>query len=183
MRRLLLGLWIYVFPLVAPWAILLAVNASAPGVPLARAAVPREPFRADRCTWVCHNRGCRHRPVLPAVITGDRYLFGATIRGLYALGTLFSRDRFKGYGAANILVFCVAWPALMYALWAIAWRQREEIRRLRALDATTRGGAWWSASASGSTPPVSTFSCGSLSPSASPTATPTRCSSSCSGPR
>lgn len=132
MRRALRLFWIYVLPLVAPWAVMLAVNAAPPAVPLARASVPRERWRPDRCNWDCHNRGCRHRPVLPAVITGDRYLFGATIRGLYALGSVLSRDRFRGYGAANILVFCVAWPALMYALWVTAWRQREELRRLRA---------------------------------------------------
>jgi hypothetical protein len=141
MRSLARTLWIYVLPLVFPWAVMAAVNLAPPAVPLLRTSIPHETYRADRCNWICHNRGCRHRPVLPAIITSDRYLFGATIRGLYALGTLFSRDRFKGYGIANIVVFCVAWPALMYALWVIAWRQREEIRRLRALDVTPRGGA------------------------------------------
>ncbi len=131
-RRALRFLWIYVFPLVIPWAILFGVNAAPPPAPLLRTSIPVERWDPDRCTWDCHNRGCRHAPVLPAVITGDRYLFGATVRGLYALGSLFSSDRFKGYGIANIAVFCVAWPALMYALWVCAWRQRGETRRLRA---------------------------------------------------
>jgi hypothetical protein len=131
-----------VFPLVLPWVILFVVNATGPGPapePGARSAslplrtrIPDERWLPDRCTWDCHNHGCRHAPVLSAVITGDRFLFGATIRGLYALGSLFSRDRFIGYGIANIAVFCVAWPALMYALWVCAWRQREELQRLRA---------------------------------------------------
>ena len=129
-RRALRFFWIYLFPLLVPWAILFAVNAAPPSLPL-RASLPEERRLPDDCTWDCHNRGCRHEPVLPAVITGDEYLFGATIRGLYALGSVFSRDRFKGYGIANIAVFCVAWPGVMYALWVIAWRQREEIRRLR----------------------------------------------------
>ena len=67
-----------------PWAVLYGVNAMPPSVPLVRTTLPREPFRRDRCTWDCHNHGGRHRPKLPAVITGDRYLFGATIRGMYA---------------------------------------------------------------------------------------------------
>jgi hypothetical protein len=128
--RALRFLWIYIFPLVAPWVILIAVNAAPPSLPF-RESIPEERWLPDHCTWDCHNRGCRHAPVLPAVITGDRYIFGATIRGLYALGSLFTSDRFKGYGIANLAVFCVAWPALMYALWVSAWRQREELRRLR----------------------------------------------------
>lgn len=132
MRRVLLALWIYALPLVAPWAILVAVNASARDVPLARASLPREPWRAERCTWACHNRGCRHRPVLPAALTGDRGLFGATIRGLHAVGGGLSRDRGVGYGAANLLLLCLGWPALMYGLWVAAWRQHFELRALRA---------------------------------------------------
>jgi hypothetical protein len=131
-RRALRFSWIYVLPLVAPWAILFAVNATSPSAPPFRTSIPHEDRLPDRCTWDCHNHGCRHAPVLPALITGDRYLFGATVRGLYALGSLFSRDRSQGYGIANIGVFCIAWPALMYALWVSAWRQRTELRRLRA---------------------------------------------------
>lgn len=127
-------LWIYVFPLVAPWALLFAVNASSPSVPLVRASIPREPYRADHCTWECHNRGCRHRPALPEVLSGDRGAYGMTIRGLYSVGGTFTRDRRRGYGAANLALLCVGWPLLMYALWVLAWRQREELRRLRAGD-------------------------------------------------
>jgi len=129
-RRSLRFLWIYIFPLAVPWVMLFGVNAAPPALPL-RTSIPEERFQADHCTWDCHNRGCRHAPVLPAVITGDRYIFGATIRGLYALGSLFTKDKFKGYGIANIAVFCVAWPALMYGLWVVVWRQREKLRRLR----------------------------------------------------
>ena len=131
MRRLLRALWIYVAPLALPWVILYGVNAMPPAVPLARTGIPHERFERDRCTWDCHNRGCRHRPRLPAVISGDRGLFGLTIRGLFALGGAFTRDRRAGYGAANLAVFCVAWPALMYGLWVLAWRQAETLRALR----------------------------------------------------
>jgi hypothetical protein len=132
MWRVLYVFWVYGAPLVVPWMTLLAVNASDPKIPLARSVIPREPHRAATCTWACHNRGCRHRPKLPAVITSDSAAFGATMRGLYALGGLFTRDRARGYGAANLAVFCVLWPALMYALWVIAWRQRAELGRLRS---------------------------------------------------
>ncbi|MFO0558139.1 MAG: hypothetical protein U0269_08975 [Polyangiales bacterium] len=130
--RLLRWAWTWVAPLVLPWALLFAAVAWPPGAPIPRRSIPTEARHADRCTWACHNRGCSHRPALPAVITDDRYVFGATIRALYALGTLFSRDRFRGYGIANILVFCLAWPALMYALWVSAWRQRFRVSALRA---------------------------------------------------
>jgi hypothetical protein len=130
-RSWLSSLWIYVAPLVLPWLLLFSVNALA-GVAAPRRTLPREARVESRCTWACHNRGCSHRPRLPAVITSDRYLFGATVRGLFSLGTLFSRDRFEGYGIANILVFCLAWPALMYALWVRVWTQRETLLRLRA---------------------------------------------------
>ncbi len=131
-KGLLRALWIYVFPLVAPWLILVAVNAMPPAVPLARTSIPHERWQPDRCTWDCHNHGCHHTPKLPAIITGDRSIFGATVRGLYLFGTLFSRNRFVGYGIANIVVFCLAWPALMYWLWVRAWTQAETLRALRA---------------------------------------------------
>ncbi len=133
-------LWTWVAPLVLPWVLLVAVVAWPPAAPIGRRAIPQEARRADRCTWACHNHRCSHRPALPAVITGDRYLFGATIRGLYSLGALFSRDRFRGYGIANIVVFCLAWPALMYALWVSVWRQRWRIVALEAQLEASRGG-------------------------------------------
>lgn len=70
--------------------------------------------------------------MLPSVITGDRALFGATIRSMYALGSLLSKDRSRGYALANILVFCVAWPAVMYALWVRSWQKQAELSALRA---------------------------------------------------
>ncbi len=136
--KLLKTLWIYVFPLVAPWVILFGVNVWPPGVPL-RTSVPHERFERGRCTWDCHNRGCHHRAKLPALFTDDRRLFGSTIRGLYSFGSLFTRNRFAGYGIANLVVFCLAWPALMYALWVIAWRQAETLRELRSKRALTDG--------------------------------------------
>jgi hypothetical protein len=132
MRRRLRAVWVYVLPLVAPWALLAAVNAASPEVPLLRSHIPREAHRADRCTWACHNRGCPHRPVLPAVLAGDRGLYGVTIRGLFGVGRGLSADRRMGYGAANLLLFCVVWPGAMYALWVVAWRQRSAIRAARA---------------------------------------------------
>lgn len=132
-RRLLVALWIWVLPLVAPWALLLALNAAS-STPLVRARIPEEPRVADRCTWSCHNHGCRHRPALPALLSGDRGLHGLTIRALFSVGRGLSRDRALGYGAANLLLLCVAWPGLMYALWVVAWRQRLALRAARAKE-------------------------------------------------
>lgn len=134
LRRVLLASWIYVFPLVAPWAILYAVNAGDPARVIARSHLPAERSRPDRCTWACHNQGCAHRPVLPAFLTGDQGLFGLTVRSLYRAGGLLSGDRAAGYGAANLVLLCVAWPLFMYVLWVKAWRQALEIRRLRKGD-------------------------------------------------
>lgn len=125
-------LWIYFAPLILPWVILFGANA-AYGVPLLRSSLPRVERSAQHCNWDCHNHACSHRPKLPAVITDDQHVFGYTIRGLYLLGRLFSSNRFEGYGIATLVVFCLLWPALMYALWIRAWTQRLELIGLRAL--------------------------------------------------
>ena len=109
-------------------AVLRLESAAAPW----RSAVPREPFRADRCTWYCHNHGCRHAPALPSLLTGDDGLFGKTVGALHAAGDALAPARPGiGYGAANLIVFCAVWPGGMYALYLIALRQRRRIRALR----------------------------------------------------
>jgi len=75
--------------------------------------------------------------VLPAALTADDGLYGATIAGLFRLGGKLSHDRRTGYGAANLLVFCALWPALMYGLAVHALRQRARISALRR--GTARG--------------------------------------------
>ncbi len=121
----------YGLPLL-PWLLLLAVNQTGEPAPLARGAIPREPFVRERCTWACHNHGCRHRPRLPLALAGDEGLYGATIRALQAAGRAASHDERLGYGAANLLVFCVLWPGAMYALLLLGLRQRAALRELRA---------------------------------------------------
>lgn len=119
-------------PLVLVPALFLAVVRAGDPAPLGRRALPDEPYRAHRCTWHCHNHGCRHAPVLPAVLSGDDGVFGAAIRGLYGLGRVLVPGRSAaGYGAANLLVFCLVWPAGMYALYLVALRQRRRLRELR----------------------------------------------------
>lgn len=86
------------------------------------------------CTWYCHNHGCPHRAVLPEWLTSDRGAFGLTIRGLSVLGSGLARDRGTGYGIANLLVFCFAWPVGTYGLWLVVVRQREAIARLKARE-------------------------------------------------
>lgn len=95
-------------------------------LPLVRAAIPREPFEPARCTWFCHNDGCRHAPRLPAALTSDRGLFGRAIVALKQMGA-----HTGGYRAANLLVFCLAWPVLTYGLWGVAIVQRYRLSRWR----------------------------------------------------
>lgn len=99
--------------------------------PFARTAIPDAPFVSSQCTWACHNRGCRHTPVLPSVLTGDDWLFGGTVRALHRLGdSLSPDDSFAGYGAVNVALFCAAWPAVMFALWVAALRTRAKRQAL-----------------------------------------------------
>jgi hypothetical protein len=121
-----------VAPLVLVPLLFVAVLRSGEPAPYWRHSLPREAARPDRCTWACHNHGCRHRPVLPRLLSGDDGLFGATIRLLHGMGRVMAPGRGNvGYGAANLLVFCLVWPAGMYALWLVAWRQRRRLRELR----------------------------------------------------
>lgn len=120
---------VYGAPLALPAGLFLSVVAT--GSPMFRTGLPDEPRDAARCTWYCHNHGCPHRPVLPSALTGDAGLFGRTIHGLFALGAQLSSRRDVGYGSANLLVFCVLWPGLMYVLAVVAIRQRLALRSRR----------------------------------------------------
>jgi len=125
-----------VAPLVLVPLLFVAVLRSGDPAPYRRRVLPREGFRPDRCTWHCHNHGCRHRPVLPLFLSGDGGLFGRAIRVLHGMGQAMAPGRGNvGYGAANLLVFCVLWPAGMYALWLVVLRQRRLLRDARSLAA------------------------------------------------
>ncbi len=115
---------ILVLAAAAPWLALASVNAAM--------GTPERAWRADRCTRACHDRGCRHPPRLPEVISGDSGLYGATIRGLTVVGEASGLGRRRGYAAANLLLFCVGWPGLMLALLALVLRQRGRLSALRA---------------------------------------------------
>lgn len=122
-------------PLVLPWLVFVAVLGT--GRPVWRTSVPDEPYAKSTCTWSCHNHTCRHVPLLPPSLTSDRGLFGRTIRGLQHAGSALSRDRRTGYGAVNLLLFCLVWPGTMYALAVMALRQRVRLARLgRATEGT-----------------------------------------------
>lgn len=119
MKRLLLPV------LATCLAFVLVLRSGAAPAPLWRSELPREARAATHCTWHCHTHGCDHRLVLPALLTRDDQLFGWTIRALYATGrVLVPCDAALGYGAANLLVFCIAWPGAMLALWVAALRTR-----------------------------------------------------------
>ncbi len=95
--------------------------------------LPAPPNGPDpqRCSRACHDRGCPHRAVLPAVLTSDDGLYGATIRQLQVAGRATGLGARRGYGLVNLLLFCALWPLLMLSLALIAIRQRQRIRTLR----------------------------------------------------
>ncbi len=119
-------------PLVIVPLLFIAVLRSGDPAPYWRRSLPRQEYRPERCTWYCHNHGCRHRPALGRLLAGDDGLFGGTIRALHGLGRVLAPGRGNiGYGAANLLVLCLLWPAGMYALYLVALRQRRQLRELR----------------------------------------------------
>lgn len=108
-------------------------------LPFPRRSIPVESFDRERCTWSCHNHGCRHAPRLPSWLSGDEGLFGQTVHGLHVLGRwAMPHSPRQGYGLVNLVIFCVLWPSLMWGLYLVAIGQR---RRLRAgaSAAPTRG--------------------------------------------
>lgn len=130
--RLLGTCLLALLPLLLTAALFLAVLRSGEPAPLPRTTFPSEPHRPEVCTWDCHNHGCRHAPRLPGWLGGDRGLYGRTIVGLRHLGAaLLPGQPRQGYGLANLLVFCVAWPGVMWGLYWVAVRQRRELWRLR----------------------------------------------------
>lgn len=97
-----------------------------------RTHVPSEPRHTTVCTWACHNHGCSHGAKLPPWLSGDRGLFGATIRGLGRAGHVLSDDPRVGYGAANLLLLAFGWPSLMAGLFGVAAWQRAKLSALRS---------------------------------------------------
>lgn len=131
LRLLWTGL-LALLPVLLTAALFVAVLRSGEPVPFPRTTLPSEPHRPEVCTWDCHNHGCRHTPRLPAGIGGDRGLYGRTIVGLRHLGAaLVPGQPRQGYGLANLLVFCVAWPGVMWGLYWVAVRQRQALGMLR----------------------------------------------------
>lgn len=125
------GLFWGLLPTALVAAIFVAVLRLGQPVPFPRRAIPVEPFLGDRCTWTCHNHGCRHVPRLPLWLSGDEGLFGQTVRGLHWLGRLaMPHNPRQGYGLVNLVIFCALWPALMWGLYLKALAQR---RRLAGL--------------------------------------------------
>ena len=106
-----------------PWAVMFATNALL--------STPTDAWLVDACSRVCHSSGCAHSPVLPAALTADSGLFGQAIDQLYRIGRLTGRSSAEGYGAANLALFCVLWPALMLGMVGLGLRQRVHIAALR----------------------------------------------------
>lgn len=70
------------------------------------------------------------------MFTSDDALFGWAVRRLHAFGSVLvpDDDSGAGYGAANILIFCAAWPGLMFGLWVSGCSSRDARRRLERLS-------------------------------------------------
>jgi hypothetical protein len=113
-------------PLVlVPLVFVAVLRSGARPIPFPRVEVPDEPFVRDHCTWSCANHGCRHVAALPPILTDDTGLFGWAVRELHKSGDAISpEDSFRGYRAINLAIFCAAWPAVMFALWAGTIRAR-----------------------------------------------------------
>ena len=138
LRAIVKWILIWVPPIVATMAIFWIVLRSGPNPPpFPRSQVPREAHVSDRCSWSCHNNGCRHTPRLPGFISGDSGLFGITVGLLHKAGSaIMPRKPNHGYAVVNLAVFCVLWPGLMWLLYGIAIKQRLE---LREMDRARRG--------------------------------------------
>jgi len=122
-------------PLLLTALVFVAVLRSGVPAPLWRSARPIEAYSEARCNWSCHNHGCDHASRLPTVLSEN--VFDRAVLALHAMGDVISpRDHFAGYRAANLVVFCIVWPAGMLALYVIAIRQQRALRRLRE-DART----------------------------------------------
>ncbi len=112
-------------PLLLTAALFVAVlRSGSPPAPYFRTVRPLEAHHPTRCTWYCHNRGCDHPTRLPPYLSET--LFDRTVLALHHFGDTMSPG-FSGYRAANLLVFCAAWPALMLALLVVAIRQRRRL--------------------------------------------------------
>ena len=144
-RRGLGWLLIALLPLALVAAVCWGVLRWGDPLPFPRKTIPREAFVAERCTWHCHNHGCRHAPQLSPWLAGDHGLFGQTVHGLHAIGRVLMPDRpNEGYGLANLLLFCLLWPGAMWGLYLLAaWqaiRLRERSRDLPNKTADLRRG-------------------------------------------
>jgi hypothetical protein len=107
----------------APWATLFAVDVAL--------GEPPRAYHRHRCTRYCHDRGCPHRPVLPAALTSSEGLFGKTVLALHVMGRATGLGPSVGYGVVNIVIFCLLWPGAMLWLVGVVTWQRLQIAELR----------------------------------------------------
>ncbi len=123
MASLIKSAMVGVVLLALPWVIVALVNLAHP--------TPIASFDPQSCTRHCHNKGCRHTPRLPAALTSDEGLYGKTIRGLFATGQRTGLGRRTGYGAANLALFVLLWPGLMWSLAMVGLWQRRTLKARR----------------------------------------------------
>ena len=103
MRKLIMTYYGIVTLIIPSSGILLALNSEKTNI------------LKDHCTRYCHNKGCVHDAILPEFISGNSGYFGEVIRWLQTIG--YKIDALTGmtgtgYGIINLLLFCVAVPAM-----------------------------------------------------------------------
>jgi hypothetical protein len=96
------------------------------GIIFAAGAQSSRSFLENRCSRFCHDKGCLHDPILPRVLSGDDGLFGNAIHFLFETGKIFENHMGfpvgTGYGAANLLIFCLFPPLLHIFMFLVTKR-------------------------------------------------------------
>lgn len=85
------------------------------GILLAKKTEIEKVFLLKQCSRFCHDKGCLHGSLLPDFLAGNTGLFGNTIEFLRKAG--FALEELglplgTGYGAANLIIFCLIPPVL-----------------------------------------------------------------------
>ena len=86
-------------------------------------------YNKNICTRYCHDKVCKHDPVLPDNISSDTGFYGDVINSLFDIGNVFSNyldiTLFQGYTIANLLVFCVMVPIVHFSLAFLTLKRRK----------------------------------------------------------
>jgi hypothetical protein len=107
------------FPLLAPFLMIITINEwcrgsirEKPHSLLGITAMNSNAVRPDRCTWNCHDNTAyclkHHVSILKPVLPWTNAIYFGNIKLLMMTGA---------YGLANILLYVILWPSLLYRLY------------------------------------------------------------------